>query len=135
MSAGVLELDASQVEALASAVSGYGERAEEAINEVLHDEAGPLIYRKINPLIHPSGRTFKGHSASATVSDWASYDTTRNLEVTVRADASHRYLYFPDDGGTTVRHQGNQQFFKRGGESATPEIVERCLRVLTKDWS
>ena len=60
MSAGILELDASQVEALASAVSGYGERAEEAINEVLHDEAGPLIYRKINPLIHPSGRTFKG---------------------------------------------------------------------------
>ena len=132
MSAGILELDASQVEALASAVSGYGERAEEAINEVLHDEAGPLIYRRINPLIHPSGRTFKGHRASATVSDWASYDTTRNLEVTVRADASHRYLY---DGGTTVLHQGNQQFFKRGGESATPEIVERCLRVLTKDWS
>lgn len=135
MSGGVLGLDAADAEALATAISSYGERAEDAINGIMHASAGEIAYRRINPLIHPSGRTFRGHRASARASDWPRYDTSENLAVTVRTQGQFNYLYFPDDGSTTRRHAGGQRFFERGGELATPEIVEACLGALTKEWS
>lgn len=121
--------------AVTVAARQYPDNAERAINEVLHNEAGPVIYRGINPLIHASGRTFKGHKASAKVSDWPEYRTNENLAVTVAAKGNYQYLYFPDDGSNTNRHAGNQQFFKRGAESVIPRIVERCVQAITSEWS
>lgn len=118
---------------LADAISALGDNAESVINRVLHDEAGPLIYKKINPLIHPSGRTFKGHTASARSSDWPSYLTNRNLSVTVTTKSKFAYLYFPDDGSNSHRHYGNQQFFARGGEDAAQEIADRCVKALLEE--
>lgn len=127
-------LAAHDLDALQQAMVAYEGDTERAINEVLHNEAGSLIYEEINPLINPSGRTFKGHSSSATVSAWPFYDTTKNLAVTVRTKAKWDYLYFPDDGSNTGTHAGNQRFFERGGEKAVPEVAERCMSALTDLW-
>ena len=131
------EVDYTQVDAIAEAVAGFAGDAERALTDALHG-SGPTIYGRINPLISPSGRTFKGHAASARKSDWPRYDTGANLAVTVSTKAKWRYLYFPDDGSSTVRHAGNQQFFRRGGELAAPEVVERCVAALmdeTEEWA
>lgn len=128
-------LDAGEVDEIARHIAEFPGDAESAINEVMHQEAGPIIYRQINPLIHPSGRTFAGHRSSATASDWPRYVTSENLAVTVSTKRKFDYLYFPDDGSTTRRHAGNQRFFERGGSAAAPEIVERCLAKLDEDWS
>lgn len=131
---GLFELDAKDLESLQQSISSYEGSAESAINEVLHDDAGPLINEEINPLINPSGRTFKGHSKSAKNSPWPRYDTDKNLEITVGTKSKWHYLYFPDDGSNTRRHAGNQHFFERGAEKAAPKVVARCLDVLTQEW-
>lgn len=132
---GSLTLDAKELDLLTSAVSEYGDGAESIINDVLHQEAGPIIVAKINPLIHPSGRTFKGHRASANVSDWPRYDTDENLAISIGTKSKFHYLYFPDDGSNTKNHAGNQQMFYRGGVAAIPEVIDRCLAKLSEDWS
>lgn len=129
-----MELDASAMDALHEKIRAYPGDAERAVNEVMHNEVGPIAYPRINDLINPSGRKFKGHSKSAKASAWQRYDTDKNLSVTVGAKAKWRYLYFPDDGTNTYKHAGNQQFFKRGGEKAMPEIVEALETALTDEW-
>lgn len=132
---GTLGMDAASFEAVQEAIRAFPGDAESAINSVMHGEAGPMIYRRINPLINPSGRTFKGHRASARASDWPSYDVSENLAVTVKAQGSFGYLYFPDDGSDTRRHAGGQEFFRRGGEQAAQEVVDACLGAISREWS
>lgn len=132
---GIFGMDAAPLMAMQEAIRAFPGDAESAINSVMHGEAGPMIYRRINPLINPSGRTFKGHRASARASDWPSYDVSENLAVTVRAQGSFGYLYFPDDGSTTRRHAGGQEFFRRGGEQAAREVVDACLGAISREWS
>ena len=135
---GVFTLDAGDFDILRQAIADYGGDAEKAINDVLHEEAGPLIYEEINPLINPSNRAFKGHSKSAKDSPWPIYDTSANLAVTVKTKSKWGYLYFPDDGSNVSnpkrRASGNQRFFERGGEKATPKVVARCIEVLNDTW-
>ncbi|MBQ9785060.1 MAG: hypothetical protein IJW29_06455 [Clostridia bacterium] len=127
-------IDVKDFDRLQQAIADYGGNAEDAINRVLHEEAGPLIYEEINPLINPSGRKFKGHAKSAKNSPWPLYDTSANLAVTVKTKAKWGYLYFPDDGSNTRKHAGNQHFFQRGGDKAAPKVVDRCLNVLIDEW-
>lgn len=134
MSGRTLSLDAEQIGDLQVRVAAYGDGAEDAVNDVLHREAGPIIYEEINPLIHPSGRTFRGHTSSATRARWPRYVTDENLAVTVGTTSKWRYLYFPDDGGNTKRHAGGQHFFLRGATAAVPEVLKRCLAALTQEW-
>lgn len=129
----MFEVDAASLEPLMRRIESAGEMAESVVNGVLHEEAGPIIYRRINPLIHPSGRTFKGHRASAASSDWTHYDIGKNLAVTVRTKSRFNYLYFPDDGSNTRHHFGNQEFFRRGGEASVDEIVSRCMAAIDKE--
>lgn len=128
-----LGLDLEDFAKVKAAVKEYGAGAEKAIADILHD-SGESIYREINPLIHPSGRKFKGHGSSAAASAWPRYDTNDPLSVTVATRSKFHYLYFPDDGSNTDHHQGMQQFFKRGGEAAAPRIVDRCLDALVSEW-
>lgn len=127
-------LDGGAAKELEARVRAFGDGAEDVVNGILHSEAGPLIYERINPLIHPSGRRFKGHTASAKSSKWPVYRTGENLAVTVAASAKFRYLYFPDDGGNTKRHAGNQHFMFRGARDAAPAVMERCVAALTREW-
>lgn len=132
---GNVSLNAREFDRLMTAAQAYPENAEKAINDVLHKQAGPLISQRINPLIHPSGRTFKGHRASAVASDWPRYDIDENLAVSVGTKSRWRYLYFPDDGSNTKNHAGGQHFFLRGAQAASPEVVQRCIDAMTREWS
>lgn len=127
-------LDVDSVRDLEVRVRAYGDGAEDVVNGVIHKEAGPLIYGRINPLIHPSGRRFKGHTASARASKWPVYRTNENLAVTVTTTSKFRYLYFPDDGGKTRNHAGGQHFMLRGAQAAAPSVMERCVAALTREW-
>lgn len=127
-------LDASDFERLQQSMEDFGEGSGQVITEALH-ESGPVIYERINPLIHPSGRTFKGHRSSATQSAWPTYVTNESMAVTVTARGKWHYLYFPDDGSNTDRHAGMQDFMMRGAQDAAPEIIERCLGALMQEWS
>lgn len=125
-------MDASVLEKVAQQLQSAGEDVEEAVNEVLHAKAGPRIAESISPLIHPSGRTFKGHTASASSSDWQVYDTAENLAVEVKTKSRFGYLYFPDDGSNTRRHAGEQHFMERGAEAAASDITELCIEAILK---
>lgn len=128
-----LYIEQSDMDRLEKAMSSFGADAEKAISEVLH-ESGEDIYQQINKLIHPSGRRFKGHPSSATTSRWPRFGTSVPLEVRVETQRKYGYLYFPDDGSNTDHHRGMQEFFRRGGEAATPSIVDRCLDALAANW-
>lgn len=123
-------LDPSSLEGIAQRLLQAGGDVEGAINEVLHERAGQVIADRISPLIHPSGRTFKGHSASAAASDWPRFDTGANLAVEVGTKPRFHYLYFPDDGSNTRRHAGGQRFMERGAQAAEQEITSLCIEAI-----
>ena len=119
-------VDATQIDRLMEAATIWPRVSEDAINEVLHGEGATLIGESIDQLVPESGRRFKGHTSGAKGSNWQSYDM-KNLSVTVAARGKRGYLYFPDDGTNTRRHAGNQQFFRRGAEAATDDVVDLCV--------
>ena len=85
---GMFALEGEEFDQLVSAMSEYGEGASDIVSEVIHD-SGDIIYQEIDPLIHPSGRTFKGHSSGAQGSRWQRYDTGEPLAITVAANARY----------------------------------------------
>lgn len=126
-------LDDGDFERLLESMQRFGEGAAEVVNTVIH-ESGDEIYREIDPLIHPSGRTFRGHTSSARGAHWQRYDTSESMAITVGTVASRHYLYFPDDGSNTKRHYGNQQFMLRGAEAAAPVILEKGEQALLAEF-
>lgn len=124
------EMDAADLDRLHQAAQQYADNAEMAINEVLHEEGGKLIMDNIMPKLPRSGRTWKGKAAPAASTQPFTQEAG-NLSVTVKTKKKYHYLYFPDDGSNTVHHAGNQQFMLGGGETAAPDIIERCIEKLT----
>lgn len=53
-----------------------------------------------------------------------------NLSVVVRTKYGYHYLYFPDDGSNTERHEGNQQFMFKGAEGVADEVVNGIIDKL-----
>lgn len=127
------DLHINEFDDLQQAMKNFQGNTEETINDVLHNEAGELIKDAIKLLMPESGKTWKGKKKAAK---HANSLTTKkeNLAVTVKTTNSYHYLYFPDDGTTTRRHVGNQEFFRRGGESQREEIKDRCIRRLVNDF-
>lgn len=130
---GMFALDGEDFDNLMSAMQAYGEGSADIVTDVIH-ESGDLIYEQIDPLINPSGRTFRGHSSGAQGSRWQRYDTGEPLAITVATASSRHYLYFPDDGSNTKRHFGNQQFMLRGAEAAAPMILEKGVEALIQNF-
>lgn len=128
-----LSLDDGSFERLVESMQRFGEGAADVVSDVVH-ESGDEIYREIDPLIHPSGRIFRGHTSSARGSQWQRYDTSEPLAITVSTVSSRHYLYFPDDGSNTKKHYGDQQFMLRGAEAAAPVILEKSERVLLAEF-
>ena len=124
------KLEISDYDKLQEALKNYEGDAEEAINDVLHNEAGDLAQEKIYQLMPVSGKSWKGKAPAAKNSK-SLRNTNENLAVTVRNAKKYQYLYFPNDGTNTRRHIGNQQFFERGGEMVQDEIIDRCISKLT----
>lgn len=128
-----LKIDVSGFDNLQKAMREYQGNTESTVNEVLHNEAGQLIHDAVKQLILPSGREWKGKKPPAKTSNSLAI-LEGNLSVTVATKKNWSYLYFPDDGSNTRRHAGNQQFFHRGGESQTEEIVNRCIKKLVNSF-
>lgn len=123
------KLDAKDIESLQYAMKNYKGNVENVVNEVLHEEAGPLILRSVQRLIPVSDAKKKRHAKDANALRQVNY----NLAVKITTAGKYGYLYFPDDGTNTRRHIGNQQFFKQGGEAVRSDIIERCLNRLSGD--
>lgn len=119
------------VERFAEALENYEGYAGKAINEVLWNEAGPMIAEAIIPLLPRSNRTWRGKKAAAA-STMPFLQINDTLSVEVKSKNAYHYLYFPDDGSNTRKHAGNQQFMLRGAESKQSEIIERCIAALVK---
>lgn len=128
-----LTLDWEDLDKLEQAMKDFQGNTEETINDVLHNEASPLIQESIKRLIPVSGRKWNGKKPPAKTSKSLT-DQKDNLSITVKTTKKYQYLYFPDDGANTQRHAGNQQFFKRGAEAKRSEIVERCVGRLANDF-
>ena len=126
-------LNVAEVERLQRAIANFPGNAEEAINSVLHNEGGQLIQEAIRPLIPVSGKHWRGKKSPAKTSK-SMRTTTENLGVWVRSAKNYQYLYFPDDGTTTRRHAGNQQFFRRGAEAAVDPVIDRCVGRLISNF-
>lgn len=132
-----LKIDVSGFENLQKAMREYQGNTENVVNDVLHNEAGQLIHDAVKKLIPVSGKDWKGKKQAASKANSLLIDTG-NLSVTVRTKTAYNYLYFPDDGTNTRNHIGKngipQEFFKRGGESQTEEIVNRCINKLVNSF-
>lgn len=127
------ELDATELERLQKALKNFPGDTEKAINEVLHEEASPLLQEEIKRLMPVSDvKPWKGKLPHAKQSKSLT-DEKGNLFVTVKNSKKYGYLYFPDDGTNTRRHVGNQQFFRRAGEAKQTEIIDRCIKRLVGD--
>lgn len=122
-------INVAEVERLQTAMKEYQGNAEDAINDALHNEAGDLIQEQVKRLMPVSGKSWRGKKPAAKTSQ-SLQGIPANLAITVTTKKNYQYLYFPDDGTNTRRHVGNQQFFARGGEAATADIVDRCVAKL-----
>ncbi len=123
------KIDISQADDLIQAMKNYEGDVEKVINDVLHNEAGPLMQDSIKRLMPVSGRHWQGKKKPAKTAN-SLRNVTGNLFVTVTTTKNYQYLYFPDDGTNTRRHIGNKQFFLRGAEKVQDEIIERCISRL-----
>lgn len=128
-----LNLHIMEFDELHEAMKNFQGNTEEVINEVLHDEGGELIEDAVKRLMPVSGKHWKGKKGAAKTSNSLQI-VGENLAVTVKTRKAYQYLYFPDDGTSTRRHAGNQQFFLRGGESQKDEIINRCIKRLTNEF-
>ena len=122
-----------EFEQLHQSMENFQGNTEKVINNVLHEEAAPLISDAVKRLMPRSGAKWKGKKAAAADAN-SLMNKKENLAITVKTKKAYQYLYFPDDGTNTRRHVGNQQFFRRGGESQTNEIINRCIKRLTNDF-
>lgn len=136
MSSSKFKLEASDFDRLQKAIEQYPGNAEEAINEVLHGEAGDLLQDAIRQFMPVSGRDWKGKAKAAKYAK-SLQSVPNNLAITVSTMKKYQYLYFPDDGSNTqntAHKKWGQHFFARGEEAVHDEIVNRCLARLTQDF-
>lgn len=114
----------------------FGDGSGRVIQGVYENFAAKDIKENVLPLVHASGRTFKGHrqSAKAAGAEKVFSHQVQDLSLIVRSVSRFGYLYFPDDGSNTKRHAGRQNFMGRGLERSTDAIIERCLAALTEDF-
>lgn len=127
------KIDMTGVEDIEKALKEYKGNAEEAINDVLHNQAGQLIADSVRRLMPVSNvKPWKGKPKHAKESQ-SLRQINYNLAVKVTTAGKYGYLYFPDDGTNTKNHVGEQHFFARGGEAVKDDIIDRCLKRLTQE--
>lgn len=127
-----LEMKAEDFEKLQTAMKNFQGDAAKIINNVFHSDGVQLASDEIQRLMPVSGRTWSGKASPAKTSKSLT-SVKENLAFTIKATNKYQYLYYPDDGSSTRRHVGNQQFFAKGGEAKQNEIIERCIARLTEE--
>lgn len=131
----VFSIDLSGVERLSAFMEHYGSEAAAVITSQLAEEGLDTIGPAITRLLPASGRrwTTKRTAASSAGYQRVFQATPALCAVTIRTTPAYRYLYFPDDGSNTRRHQGNQRFMLRGAEAAAPQLIDGiCSRLISK---
>lgn len=124
-------IDVADVERLQNAMQSYPDRAEKAINSVLHDDGSQIIPENIKRLMPVSGASWRGKAGAAKTSN-SLRDEKENLAITVKTQKKYQYLYFPDSGENTRRHAGRQYFFQRGAEASSNALIDRCIVKITE---
>lgn len=127
------KLDAAEFDRLTERIKEYQGDAENAINEVLWGEGAQLINAAIMELLPSSGRNWRGKPTAAKNAAPFTQEND-NLSVTIRTKGTYNYLYFPDDGSRTIKHEGNQQFMFRGAENEQERIIDLCIAKLTNEF-
>ena len=124
------------VEQLGERIKKYGAGAGQIVQEVYEDFAAKEIKSNILPLVHASGRVFKGHrqGAKGAGPEKVFRHSVNGLNLIVRTNQKFGYLYFPDDGSNTKRHAGQQHFMDRGLQQTVPDIIERCMARLAEEF-
>ena len=113
-------------------IDSYKNDGIRVINDVLHNEGADVIQRNIANILPVSGRNWNKKKKPASVAKPFEHRDSL-LAVTIASKGYYHYLYFPDDGGNTKRHAGNQQFMTRGAENSEDRIIEICLGKLLGD--
>ena len=106
------------------------ENGPEVITEYLAGEGAEIIKKNILPLIPVSDRN-KQHAAYSQPLT----STGERLAVNIHARGKWHYLYFPDDGGNTKHHVGDQRFMLRGTEASVNEIINGLEQKLVKSFN
>lgn len=125
-----LSLNAEEFDKVLRAIEQFPGNAEKVINETLHGKGAELIQERIRKYMPVSDKKRGTHAVDADSMTSVGF----NLSVTVKSAKKFNYLYFPDDGTNTRRHVGNQQFFLRGAEDASGEIVDIVTGKLTQTF-
>lgn len=123
-------MDASDFDRLQEAIKKFPGNAEKVINETLHGQGAVLIEERIRRYMPVSDKKKGAHAVDAK----SLTPVGSNLAVTLKSTNKYHYLYFPDDGTNTRRHVGNQQFFLRGAEDTSSEIVDIIAEKLTQTF-
>lgn len=111
---------------VAQQYSNLGNNAEEIINETLHGFGANIIKQNIQNILPISGRTWSGKAKSAKSAKPFTQEN-KNLYLKVKSKTNYNYLYFPNDGTNTKRHQGKQFFMQRGAEDSIEEFKNECI--------
>lgn len=125
-------MDLKQMDDFADTIGRFanGYEAEQIINDYLQGEGGDIIAKEIRGILPASGRKWKGKAPAARSVMPFKKESKENLSVTVKTTKKYHYLYFPDDGSSTARHQGNQQFMFDGASRKAEEIGDKVLERL-----
>lgn len=129
----MFKIEIADAEKLQQALKDYTGDAEQAINDVLHNEVGELVQPEIKKLMPMSNKHWKGKKSPAKTSK-SLRNLNGDLSVTITTQKAYQYLYFPNDGTNTRRHIGNQRFFEKGSENKQGEIIDRCVNRLVNNF-
>lgn len=129
------EFDAKDFQKLRACLNMFPQIAAGEITKTFHDEGAKWLDESIHIFMPRSGREFAGKAPAAKDSK-SLVDREKNskLSVTIGTKPKWHYLYFPDDGSTTVTHAGNQRFFQRGADAVSGKIVDLCVERITEKF-
>lgn len=109
-----------------------GSGSGQLVDDVLHGEGAKLIRKNIKMILPVSGRTWKGKKPAAKIAAAPFKQEDGKLSVTTKTQRNYHYLYFPDDGHTTLKHAGNQQFMYHGAENSAEQIIDMCVSKIVQ---
>lgn len=124
-------IDEADLDRILQAAKERAVSIEGVVNEVLHEQAGPLFEEGISRLLPESGRTWR-RKKKAAKSSKPFVQIKENLAITIGTKSDYHYLYFPNDGSNTKRHMGDQNFMGRGVEEQKNVIMELIMERITK---
>lgn len=124
-------LNITEVEEFASNLEKIQDPAE-LITHVFHEYGVEKVESEITKLLPVSGRRWKGKAAAAKAAQpFKAVEGKAYFEI--KSQGKYHYLYFPDDGSNTKRHQGHQEFMLHGAENAQQDIINKIIEEMIQE--